>query len=285
MRSAALLIAVVACGSAAAQGHATLLDTDVVRVGGALAAAVGTHETALGLRTHIEVPVARRERVAVLVRFDAEVEGLVADLGIPGAGVGGEPGVELAVAFGPAVRVPTADVLRRSVRRHEVAYALVGYLDTDGTSQASGAVRYRLATPSTVFEVAYENDALAHRLRDEFRTAAVRVAVVRTDGPAPVGLGLRLALWTGTTAGLGRLTRDEVYDLSGQLGGDATHGVLALDAIRGGLTVSLGVDSEGLRAAVQNAFHRLIDDGQIPRRDRAPRLYVRLALNDGGGLY
>ncbi|WP_412068945.1 polymorphic toxin type 23 domain-containing protein [Rubrivirga sp. IMCC43871] len=269
----------------AGQGSGSLLDAPRVQIGAAATAKVGTHETALGARLHAAAPLSSGRSVGLLARAGVGVEGLVDDLGIPGASVGAQPGVELAVAFGASVRRATGDVLQLSVRRHELAYALLGYLDSDGTSQASGGIRYRLATARSVVEVAYENDAFAHLLRDEFRTAAIRVRIVRTDRETPVGLGIRAVIWTGTTAGLGRLTRDETYDLSAQLGGAYSHGVLALDAIHGGLTLSLGVDAEGIRSAIQNTFHDLIDDGQIPRRDQAPRLFIRLALNEGGGLY
>ncbi|WP_412061726.1 polymorphic toxin type 23 domain-containing protein [Rubrivirga sp. IMCC45206] len=285
MRPGVLLLAALLAVPCAAQASGPLLDTPRLQIGAAATAKVGTHETALGARLHAAAPLIRGRSVGLLVRGGVGVEGLVDDLGIPGAGVGAQPGIELAVAFGPPVRRATGDVLQPSVRRHELAYALLGYLDSDGTSQASGGIRYRLATARSVVEVAYENDAFAHLLRDEFRTAAIRVRVVRTDRETPAGLGLRAVLWTGTTAGLGRLTRNETYDLSGQLGGAYSHGILALDAVYGGLTLSLGVDAEGVRSAIQNTFHRLIDDGQIPRRDRAPRLFIRLALNEGGGLY
>ncbi len=287
MRAALAGLAVLmSAAPGAAQGSGTLLDTPRLSVGAAATAKVGTHETALGARVHAAVPVVSGRRVAVLGRAGLGVEGLVEDLGIPGASVGAQPGVELAVAFGAPVRSATGDALQPSVRRHEVAYAVLRYLDPDGTSQWSGGVRYRLATPGRVVEVAYENDALAHQLLDRFRTAAIRARVVRTIGDVPVGVGVRAVIWTGTTEGLGRLGRDEAYDLSGQLGGAFPHGIVALDVMRGGLTVSLGLDSEAIRSAIQNSFHTLIDDGQIPRIEGRPaRVVVRLALNEGGGLY
>ncbi|MEM0961652.1 MAG: polymorphic toxin type 23 domain-containing protein [Bacteroidota bacterium] len=284
MRCVAVLVAALAWTSAVAQGSVSFVDGQRWSLGGALTATVGTHETDLGLRADARVWLLDRQPLAVGLRLRAAANGHVQDLGLDGASLGAVPSVELAAAFGPSVRAGSRGAVRSS-RRHEVGYRLLGYLDTDGTSQLSGAIRYRRSTDAGVFEVTYENDSFAHLLRDEFRTAALRASIVRTDWETPAGLGLRLVLWTGTTSGLGRLTRDEVYDLSGQLGGDVSHGILAVDAIYGGLTLSVGVDSEAIRSAVQNTFHDLIDDGQIPALDRPARLVVRIALNEGASLY
>lgn len=286
MRGALLGVAVwIAPSLVAAQGSGAL-DAGPLALGAAVTAKAGTHETTVGLRLHAETPLATWSRHVLLLRGGVGAEVLFDDLGIPGASVGAQPGVELAYAFGAPVQSATSDVLQRSVRRHEVAYFIVSYLDTDRTSQWSGGIRYRHATAASTVEVAYENDSFAHQLLDRYRTAAIRVQYLRTDLPTPTGVGLRAVLWTGTTEGLGRLGRDEVYDLSEQYGGAYPHGILALDVVRGGVTLSLGVDSEAIRSAIQNSFHTLIDDGQIPRlAGRPAQVFVRLALNEGGGLY
>ena len=255
------LLLALACAAASAQTPVL----EVVPTGKA-----GTHEGTLGLFVGAtsRVPLGPG---ALALRSGLEGEALVRDLGLPGASVGAQGVLELGYAFGPSLG-------------HEAAYYLVSYLDSDGTSQLSGGVRYTHSRAEWSLGVQFENDALAHQLLDRFRTFALRVRVLR-NGPTPVGLGVRTVVWTGTTEGLGRLGRDEIYDLTGQLGGDVAHGVLALDAYAGGLTLSLGVDSEAVRSTLQNSFHYLIDDGQIPRLDRPPRPFVRLALNERGGLY
>lgn len=232
----------------------------------------GTHENTLGalVGARVRLPLGLRVRSAL------EVEALVEDLGIPGPSAGAQAALEVGYAFGDE---------RGGEREHEVGYYLVSYLDGDRTSQVSGGIRYRHTQPSWSLEVQFENDALAHQLLDRYRTFALRTRYLRRDTPLPVGFGIRAVVWTGTTEGLGRLGRDDVYDLSGQYGGDVAHGVLALDVYHGGLTLSLGVDSEAVRSTLQNSFHYLIDDGQIPRLDLPPRLFIRLALNEIGGLY
>ncbi len=241
----------------------------------------GTHENTLGL--HLETAVrralgARQHDLRLRAGVGAEV--LVEDLGIPGPSVGAQGLVELGYAFGPSHPSHPAG------RAHEAAYYLVAYLDTDRTSQLSGGLRYRRTAGTWSLGVQFENDALAQQLLDRYRTFALRVRYLRLDRPVPVGVGARAVVWAGTTEGLGRLGRDEVYDLRGQRGGDQAHGVLALDLVLGALTLSLGADSEGIRSTLQNSFHYLIDDGQIPRLpDRPARLFVRIALHETGGLY
>ncbi len=250
----------------------------------AATAKAGTHENALGLRVGASwsLPLGARAH-DVVVRAGAEAEGLAQDLGIAGPALGAHADLSVGYAFGRTHRRRGAEA--RPPRTHELAVALIGYLDTDSTSQWSGALRYRRTRPAWALDVVFENDALAQQLLDRYRTFALRVQVLRRDTAVPIGLGLRAVVWTGTTEGLGRLGRDESYDLSGQYGGDRSHGILALDVVRGDLTLSLGLDSEAIRSTLQNSFHYLIDDGQIPRLDRPPRVFVRIALNEAGGLY
>ncbi len=243
---------------------------------------VGTHENTFGLYLGAagRLPLGAREH-AVLIRSGLEVEALVEDLGIRGPSAGAQVDLEVGYAFGPA----SMDGAGRSARTHEIAYSLIAYLDSDDTSQLSGSVRYTHSRLTWSLGVQFENDALAQQLLDRYRTFALRVQYLRRDTATPVGIGLRTIVWTGTTEGLGRLGREDVYDLSGQYGGNTAHGILALDVYHGDLTLSVGLDSEAIRSTLQNSFHYLIDDGQIPRLDLPPRLFVRLALNEIGGLY
>ena len=273
------------CGVAAS---AQPVSSESVTVGAAVTGKVGTHENALGvaLGASAPLPLGLAREHAAFVRATAGVEALVQDLGLPGRSLGAQASLEAGYAFGARRPYPSADGYGPRPRAHTLAYSLVAYLDSDGTSQLSGALRYQYAGPSASLDVQFENDALAHQLLDRYRTFALRVRYLRRDGDVPVGAGLRAVVWTGTTEGLGRLGRDESYDLSGQHGGAYAHGILALDLYRGDVTLSVGVDSEGVRSTLQNSFHYLIDDGQIPRlEDRPPRLFLRLALHEVGGLY
>ena len=265
-----LVLATAASSSRAQLRHDLEVGAATVAVAGTGKA--GTHENTLGLAAEARV----RLPLGVRVRSALDVEALVEDLGIPGPNVGAQGALEVGYAFGD---------VRSGERAHHLGYYLVGYLDGDRTSQLSGGLRYQHTRDDGSLEVQFENDALAHQLLDRYRTFALRARVLRRDMAVPIGVGVRTVVWTGTTGGLGRLGRDEAYDLSGQYGGDVAHGILALDVYHGGLTLSLGVDSEAVRSTLQNSFHYLIDDGQIPRLDLAPRAFVRLALNEIGGLY
>lgn len=248
-------------------------------------AKAGTHENALGVRlgTTAGRSFGGRQH-GVVVRGGAGAEALASDLGIPGAALGGQADVGIGYAFGRSH--PRSGAEARPPRTHEVSYALIGYLDTDRTSQLSGALRYRHTRAGWALGIEFENDALAQQLLDRYRTFAFRIHLVQRGTEVPLGIGLRTVVWTGTTQGLGRRGRDDVYDLSGQYGGAYAHGILALDLVRDGLTVSLGIDSEAIRSTLQNSFHYLIDDGQIPRlANRPARVFIRIALNEAGGLY
>ncbi len=280
---AATLLLLVCAAPASAQLRWQVRDAEpAVEV--AATAKAGTHENTVGLRlaTGVGVPLGAREH-GVVIRAGAGAEALAQDLGISGAALGAQADLSIGYAFGERHRQRGAET--RPPRRHELAYALVGYLDADSTSQLSGALRYRHTREAWSLDVQFENDALAQQLLDRYRTFALRVQLLRRDTAVPVGVGLRTVVWTGTTQGLGRLGRDEAYDLSGQYGGDRSHGILALDLVRGDLTLSVGIDSEAVRSTLQNSFHYVIDDGQIPRLDRPGRVFVRIALGEAGGLY
>lgn len=286
MRRAVLLGVVLLAPPVRAQASTTLLAAPALTLEAAATAKLGTHENAVGLRLHGTAPVVTGRGHSLVVRGGVGAEGFATDLGVPGASVGAQPSLEVALAAGSVVRSATGDPLQTTARQHEVAYTLIAYLDSDGTSQGAGGLRYRYATPVSTVEVEYENDALVPPVKDRYRTAAIRLRYTRTEGETPVGIGLRAVLWTGTTEGLGRLGRDESYDLTGQHGAAHPHGILALDLARGGMTASLGLDAEAIRSAIQNTFHDWIDRGAIPERaDRPVRVFVRLALNEGGGLY
>ncbi|PAP78377.1 polymorphic toxin type 23 domain-containing protein [Rubrivirga marina] len=271
----------------AAQGHALVLDRPA-SVGAAVTSKVGTHESGVGVAAggSAPLPLGLERAHDVSAQASLGAEALVADLGLPGSSVGAEAALGLSYGFGPRRAYRGAELHRARPRAHTLSYTLLLYLDTDHTSQLSGAVRYRFAGEASSFDVTFENDALAQQLLDRYRTFALRVRYVRHDADVLRGVGLRTVVWIGTTEGLGRLNRDETYDLSGQYGGAYAHGILAADLYWGDLTLSLGVDSEGIRSTLQNSFHYLIDDGQIPRlAGRRPRLVVRVALNEGDGLY
>lgn len=249
----------------------------------------GTHVNAVGVGAEAEYRLVSRgtERggTTLVLTSRAGARGVATGLGIPGSNwtAAGEIGV--AVSFGQRHGLPDTIALMRADRAHTVRLVSVVYGATDGTSQRSGRLEYARAGERSLFTLAFENDFLALQRLDRYRTFALRAGYRWMRGRAPVGVGARLILWTGTTEGLGFLGRGETYDLRGQHGGEHSHGILALDLTRGAVRLSVGVDAEPVRTTVQNRFHDLIDDGAIPALDRRGRAYVQLSVNDLGTLY
>ena len=171
------------------------------------------------------------------------------------------------------------------LRGHSLSYALHGFAATNGTTQLLGAVAYAWANERWLAELSFENDFLVFLGRDEFRTGALRLRVERRLGRWRVGAALRLLLWTGSTFGLPSLDRGEVYDLTGQLGADASHGILAVELSWELVRVSVGYDSDRLRRAVQDFLHDIIDDGRIPAVPRDERIYLSVSISPFASMY
>ena len=131
----------------------------------------------------------------------------------------------------------------------------------------------------------FENDFMAFRLLDEFRTFASEVNYKRNYHNNILGLGLSFFLWTGTTKGLGFLHKNEQYNLTTQYGGKYANGVFALKIYYNNFDFGIGYDSEKIRTVIQNNFHKIIDDGMLPAINKKNRIYLQLNLYDFGSLY
>jgi len=254
-----------------------------------LSASAGTHVNRIGLNLNtllrLDCAPCEAAGVTLALRPDAGLALNATYWGIPVSTVSGEGQIRFVLAFGRKTYRRTRPDLLPSLRAHTLSYYSSWYLTTDGTSQLSGGVSYNLAWAANVFDVIIENDFLAWRRRDEYRTGALSLRYRVVAGGRALGVGCTLLLWTGTTTGLGRLDRNEVYDLSAQRGGKYSHGVLSLDLLYDAWRLSLGYDSDRIRSAVQDRLHELIDDGRIPRVDRADRIFVQLGLFDLRHLY
>lgn len=190
------------------------------------------------------------------------------ELGIPGPGASSAWTVPLSLG----VRVGQAAV--------GASYEPILYVDSHGTSQATGAVTLFAHGPGASWHYRFENDILGGLGDDEFRTAGSETYLRFRLRGHTVAVGGELALWTATTRGLDPLEWGEVYDLQGQVGYGYSHGVLCLGVAFDAWAACVGVDAERVRDTFQNRLvHRAIDDGSLPMIDRPDALYVRLGVN------
>jgi hypothetical protein len=143
-------------------------------------------------------------------------------------------------------------------RRSSFAYAYNMYWDRIGTSQRTGTVALQIGA----LAVATENDILAGKGEDKFRTGAVSVHWREED----TRFGIRTVLWTGDTETNVPKVRESSYpsrfgykDMRNARYGAYSHGLLTAQvehAISGFQTVGaeVGVDWERVRHTVQNRF-------------------------------
>jgi len=191
--------------------------------------------------------------------------------------------VSLAYAWGK--KAPDLD-FPPSGRRHSLAYSLLYYGSSDGSDQFSGRLDYKGRLGRGLLSLAIENDAFAFRGLDEFRTATIQADYRWEHEGKLLGVGARLLLWTGSTKGLSNLDFGQEYDMSQQFGADYSHGILALRFHYRAFTLGLGYNADAIRRATQDNFHRLIDDGTIPRGNKSrDRLYLQVGINAFDGTY
>jgi len=254
-----------------------------------LSASVGTHVNRIGVNLNtlfsLECSSCETSGFTLGIRPDAGLSLNAKYWGIPGSSLSGEGQLRLVLAFGKKLRRPTRPDLLPPLRTHTLSYYLSGYASTDETSQLSGGISYCVAWGVDAVDVILENDFLAWRLRDEYRTGALAVRYRTAARGASIGVGATLLLWTGTTAGLGLLHRGEVYELSEQHGGAYSVGLVSLDFLYDAWRISVGYDSDSIRSATQGRLHDLIDDGRIARVERADRVFLQLGLLDLRHLY
>lgn len=225
-----------------------------------------------GLDVFDDVELAVRPAASVSYRFD--------DWGIDESSVASSLQLRLTLGFGAPVGwgVHAVPVPRR---QQNFSYYSHGYLSSNGTSQITGGFIYEWAGPRQSFQFVFENDMLGGTGFDEYRTGAGALRYRRLVAGGVFTLGARATVWTASTGPGPRLDRGEFYDLTGKLGADNTHGIIAAEVGWEGFRFAIGWDSEDIRRALQDTIHDAINDGRIPPVGRPDRLFVSLEL---GGL-
>lgn len=214
------------------------------------------------------------------------LSGNITHLGIAGASLLWRNRVQVALSSGPVASAFQGHFFYDKLRKNNIGYYYQHYASTDLTHQFSAGVNYTLAQGNMLVCMGVENDALAFLGLDEYRTAAFVADVKWIRYKYLWGVGLELLLWTGSTKGLDRLDYGQEYNMEGQHGSQYSHGILSLRLHFRQFTVKVGYDADGIRKAVQNTSHWLINDGIIPRGSESrDRLYVQLAINTEGWLY
>ena len=137
-----------------------------------------------------------------------------------------------------------------------------------------------------ILNVTIENDALAFRGLDEFRTGAGSLDYLWERNNTLIGIGIGMLLWTGTTKGLPNLDFGQQYNMTGQFGSEYSHGILSLRLHYDAFMLEFGYDADSIRRGIQDTIHEWIDDGTIPAGTEARnRFFLSLRLNASDWLY
>jgi len=172
-------------------------------------------------------------------------------------------------------------------RAHTTIYQYQYFLDTIGTSQASGILGYFFSRPTWLIGFIYDNDILAFNGFDRFRTAAVELVSLFTIAERVAGVGLGVKQWGGTTENEDRRGhRGMSVDVSDDYGGEYSHGILYLAAYYERIKFSIGWDSEDVRAAFQNGVHFFFNQSLIAYNPNIPdRFFIQIEINPRFSLY
>ena len=165
-----------------------------------------------------------------------------------------------------------------------LSFKYISYLSTDGTGQNSGLLSYSFVSGRSLWKISYENDWFSFLSTDQYRTTAVDITYLRKGTSRIYGGAIGFKLWTGETSGLPTYT-DKQFPMAGQYGSQYSHGIFYLSAVWEYLKISLGYDSEKIRDAIQNSYHKMIKKGQILQLDRDDKIYFQLSVNNFGTLY
>lgn len=221
----------------------------------------------------------------LMVQLRVQAHGDVTGWGIPGGQLSLEGAAVLGVTLGDE-QVQKGLPFLCGHRAWTIMLFYKGLLDTQATSQWTGAFLFSYSHPGFTFRLLLENDALALQGLDQYRTGAAEISLHFGHSPHTWGIGLGVILWTGTTKGLANLDFGQTYNMSGQHGATSSHGVVFLSLYYRFLKLSLGWDAEAIRDTVQYQWiHRLIDDGRIPSVKRPDRIFFQLQINPTSTLY
>jgi Bacterial toxin 23 len=173
-----------------------------------------------------------------------------------------------------------------ALRRHTIKFKYIAHLDNRKTSQVSGSLEYLLSSDHFSAGLLFEDDFFALQNRDAYRTGALEAALWIDPPFLPFSFSLfgGTKIWTGPA--IGNKSAEEVYDLSSSRYGNYSAGILYIGAGVNTVRLSIGWDSEKIRNAIQNSFHRAIDDGAIPiLPNREERFFFNITIGVMGSLY
>ena len=117
--------------------------------------------------------------------------------------------------------------------------------------------------------------------KDQFRTSAVEITTLFNTNDHVWGIGVGSLIWGGTTDGTERKGhRTLMVDVRDNYGGAYSHGVLYLAGYYDSFKLSIGVDSEEIRSAIQNSWHFLLNQSNIAVNPTIrPTFYIQLTIN------
>ena len=167
-------------------------------------------------------------------------------------------------------------------RSHTFLFQYNYYLDSINTSSATGLLSYQYSLSDFLFAVTSENDALGFMDRDEFRTSSLEFAFLfGLEGDNVLGAGFGARIWTGAHPLNDTLEdqRGNEIDISQNIGGAYTHGLLYGSIYFNSLKLSVGWDSEEIRGVIQNGWHYLVNESPITLIDRPDRFYIQFEIN------
>lgn len=202
------------------------------------------------------------------------------NLGLPGESHTGFFSAALGVSVGGEGSLQN-NFVPVGTRHHNIIYQYEYFLDTIGTSQALGLFGYYYSEPTWLLGFFFENDTLAFLEKDQFRTHAIEImALFRTNGHT-WGVGGGNKIWGGTTEGVSRQGhRGQIVDISPNHGGAYSHGIIYLSGYYESFKLSVGVDADEIRAAIQNGAHFFSNQSAIaPIAGIEPRVYIQLEVH------
>ncbi len=206
-------------------------------------------------------------------------------LGIPGRSEAGEGSLTVTYGLGAENRFPSGPFFHAGPGTVNFSYRYNQYLSTDGTSQATGRFGGEWVGARNKLKLQIENDFYAPPFLDQYRTAAGGLEYLHAFPGAIGGIAAGYMLWTGTTNGLKPVAGTSHFDLSGQYGGRYSHGIAYASLIWGVARMSVGLDSEDIRDALQNTVHRMVGYYTLPKLTRKDKWYFQVSLFSFDSLY
>lgn len=245
----------------------------------------GTHIISAGYKINPYLTLKLNKNTNLNIEMESLPMVYYTNLGIPESSFSFKNKLTTTLSFGAKSHSFDKISIFKTKRKFNLGYHYMHYASTDKTSQFSGGISCLVVFDKFLLETTLENDFFAFLNLDEYRTAAYSIDFFFLKKNKLYGVGLENIQWTGTTTGARNL-RDGVYDMSGQHGGEYSHGIVALRLHFGKIMVKLGYDSNALRKLFQDNLHKFIKVRTIPKGSKSrDRLYFQISLNTFGWLY